>query len=175
MSYNPPNSTLPNNTYSASVNSFACAALATDIFTITGSATKIIKITKFDVTATTTSGSGISVPFTVIKRSATNTGGTSTILNNVSYDSTNSASTAVVRNYTANPTGLGTPVGIILARRITVNSSGAVVQPISLDYNTRENAQPITLRGTSEILSINLSGTTITGPLISITIEWEEI
>ncbi len=160
-------------TYSASASAFVCAAAATDIFEIKGSATKIIQITKIVFSGTTSAGSGISVSAVFAKRSTANTAGTFVTLTNVPHDSLNAAATAVCKSYTANPT-LGTLVGNMFAKRITVNTNGTLNQNNDLIFSDN-NAQPITLRGVNESLSINLSGATITGSIISCYVEWEEI
>lgn len=159
-------------TYSAAINGLVTAALATDVFEIKGSASKTIKITKLEISGTTTAGSGITIPGTIIKRSTANTGGTSTALTAVPHDSLNAAATATLKAYTANPT-LGTLVGGLIAKRITFTQSGAQRPDNIFEFTTRI-AQPVVLRGTSESVCVNFGGTTITGPLISIYVEWTE-
>jgi len=159
-------------TYSAVANGFVCAAAATDIFTIIGSATKTIKIVRIGISGTTTAGSGLSVSCVFVKRSTANTGGTSVVDTNVPFDSNNAAATAVVKHYTANPT-LGTIVGNVLGRRLTVNTVGALNDPFVFQYSNATD-QPLTLRGVTEQLSINFSGATITGPVITASVEWIE-
>lgn len=159
-------------TYSASASGFSLAASATDIFTITGSASTVIRITKLGISGSTTSGSGILANIQVIKRSTANTGGTSVVLTNVSHDSTSSAATAVVRNYTANPT-LGTAVGTVRARRYAFESSGVPTNEIVYEFGNGPS-QAIVLNGTTQQLCVNFSATTITGGIASICIEWTE-
>jgi hypothetical protein len=159
-------------TYSASISAFVCAAAATDVFTIGGSATKVIKITKITVTGTTTAGSGASISLTLPIRSTANTLGTFITLINVPYDSTNSLSTAVVKRYTVNPT-LGTLVGNIHAQRVSINTVGTLNNEFSMEYSVRDS-QPVILRGVNQSLCVNFGGATITGSLISISVEWTE-
>jgi hypothetical protein len=102
-------------TYATTAVAFAYAASGTDIFTITGSATKTIRILRISVTGTQTTGAMRDV--LLIKRSAANTGGTSATPTIAPYDSNSSAATAVVRNYTANPSALGASVGTIRAEK----------------------------------------------------------
>src|SRR5204863_4895248 len=96
-------------TYGASITGLVVAASATDIFAITGSATKIVRITRLRISGVRTTGTDTDIQ--LIKRSTANTGGTSTNPTKVAYDSNDPASTATINAYTANPTGLGTAIG----------------------------------------------------------------
>ena len=158
------------NTYSASAI-FAAAASATDVFTITGSASTTVRITRISFSGTQTTGAMRDV--LVIKRSAANTGGTSATPNKVPHDSTFPASTATVRNYTANPSGLGAAVGTIRSQKVLVSAATAVAGEFIMDWGPRNSQAPV-LRGTSEVLSINLNGVTSTGNSLSTSIEWTE-
>lgn len=159
-------------TYSSSIAGLTTATTATDIFTISGSASKTIRITRLGFTLTTTSGSGISLNISLIKRSALDTGGTSTTQTNVPHDSNSAAGTAVVKAYTANPTALGATVGSIRNIRYSVAASNTI-DLIEWTFGNRP-AQAIVLRGTAENLVINFNSTTVTGGTISIDIEWTE-
>ncbi len=161
-------------TYSAAAV-FTPAASPTDIFTITGSATRTIIITRiaFSMNQTTASARDVFL----IRRSTANSGGTSTLLTNITFDTINAASTATVRSYTANPT-LGTPVGTLRARKafvatITGNSSNS--DEIIWNFDTRQTAQNLILRGTSQLISINLNGVTSTGNSAACSVEWVEV
>jgi hypothetical protein len=158
-------------TYSASAVAFAYAASGTDIFTITGSATKVIRITRIAVTGTQTTGAMRDV--LLIKRSAANTGGTSATPTMVPHDSTSAAATAVVRNYTANPSGLGATVGTLRAEKFFLAAATAVSGSLIVDFGPRYS-QSIILRGTGEVLAVNMNGVTSTGNSMTITMEWTE-
>lgn len=159
--------------YSACANGITVAATPTDVFTIQGSATKTIKVTRIEVTGTTTAGSGISITCSLNRRSTANTGGTSTIETNTKYNTTNAAGTAVVRSYTANPSALGTLVGPIRTARMTMVNASVAQNYLVWDFGVRPT-QSITLSGTSEFLCVNFGGTSITGNIISINVEWTE-
>jgi len=162
-------------TYSATATGFTCAAAATDIFRLVGSATKTIRIIAIEVTATTTAGSGFSVNCTVIKRSTANTGGTEVASTLVPHDSTSAAATATVNHYTANPT-LGTTVGAVQSTRFTATNASAAGSPqgyASWKFGGL-NGQAIVLRGVAEQVSINFGGVTITGPIVSCSTSWTE-
>ena len=159
-------------TYSAAASGFTVAAAATDIFTITGSASKTIKVTRMSVTCSTTAGSGILARVQLIKRSTANTAGTSVNLIEVPHDSTFAAATATTLSYTANPT-LGTAVGTIRAERAAFASTGLISSRINWEFGTR-GTKPIVLNGTSQVLAINLNATTVTGGICSADTEWVE-
>lgn len=164
-------------TYGATAINITPATTATDIFTITGSASKTIYIHKITVTGNRTAHAQDLV--VLLKRSTANAGGTSTTRTAVPYDSANAAATATVRAYTANPT-LGTLVGAIQANRVSfpvqtptnAQGNGGAAVPWIWEYT--KDAQPITLRGTSEVLAINLNGVTIAGGSLQFNIEWSE-
>jgi hypothetical protein len=162
------------NTYNASFT-FTAAASPTDIFTITGSATKTIKVLKTGITAIQTTASFTQL--IILKRSTANTVGTSTVVTSVANDSQDPAATATVLAYTANPT-LGTLVGHLrdIKFLIPVPSPGgnASAQPEVIQNFDDIAGQPVILRGTSEVLSINMNGVTITGNSFSIWIKWTE-
>lgn len=161
--------------YSTSTSNLVSAASATDIFTITGSGSKTIRVLRIEMFYTQSS-SNIR-DFLLIKRSAANTGGTSSTLTNVPHDSLNSAGTATVRAYTANPSGLGAAVGTIRSGKnwsaTSTGASSALIQGLIWEFGNRP-AEAIVLRGTSEVLAINLNTTTLTTPTINISIEWTE-
>ncbi len=158
-------------TFSASISGLAVAASATDVFTITGSATKTVKVTHLEVSAvqTTSANAGI----VLLKRSTANSGGTSTNPAKVPHDSNNPAATATVAAYTANPT-TGSLVGNIRANKIFVSTAGSLGQEVIMDFGQRPGGQALTLRGAAESLSINLGGVTLAGGSFSIDVEWTE-
>ncbi len=164
-------------TYSATVEGLVPAATPTDVFTITGSATKTVYIHKITVNGTRTAHAHDLVILN--KRSTANTGGTSVVRTAVPHDSTNVAATATVRSYTANPT-VGTLVGNIYSSRISFpvqtpanaqGNGGAVVPWV---WDSGHDGQPIVLRGITQQVGINLNSVTITGGLLNISIEWSE-
>lgn len=164
-------------TYGATQKSLVPATTATDVFTITGSATKTVYIHKIQVTGNRTAHAQDLV--VLVKRSTANTGGTSATLTAVPYDSNNVAATATVRSYTANPT-LGTAIGEVYSARVSfpvqtpsnAQGNGGAAEPWEWIYN--DIGQPIVLRGTSEVLAVNLNGVTIAGGNLQVSIEWSE-
>lgn len=159
-------------TYSANIINLTAQAVASDIFTITGSATKIVKIHKITVTAVRTAGGAINMTF--LKRSTANTGGTSTIVTSVSHNSTNAAATAVIRAYTANPT-TGALVGSFHSYFYFIGTTGLNSANVIYDYDFDvQNGQPITLIGTNEVFAVNLGNQTVAGNFFDITIVFTE-
>ena len=160
-------------TYSAtSAIAFASAATATDIFTITGSATKTVHVLRIGFSGTQTTAAALNV--LLILRSTANSAGTSATATNVSLDSTNAAATAVVRNYTANPT-VGTPVGTIRAVRafIPTTALASATQYYEFDFG-QFSEQALTLRGATQVLSLNLNSVTVAGGAWTCWVEWTE-
>lgn len=161
-------------TYRAAVVTLNAANNPTDIFTITGSATKTIRVRKIGIEGTQTTASYANV--LVLKRSTANSGGTSTLLTNVPMDSDNAAATATVRSYTANPT-LGTLIGNITTKKLVVNTASPGTGAVDNDtvfYFGSEFSKSVVLRGTAEVLSINLNATTLAGNSFNIWVEWTE-
>jgi hypothetical protein len=148
----------------------AIISTPTDIFTITGSASKTIRVTRISFTGTQTTGTQIRV--IVLKRSTANSGGTSTSPARVPHDSNNAAATATVLAYTANPT-TGTLVGNIRAAKVLVGLTTVNSDQLIIDFGTR-NGQGFVLRGTTQVLAINLAGVTIAGNSLDISFEWTE-
>lgn len=156
-------------TYSASITVVPAVA-ATDIFTISGSSTKTIRVTHLELSITATVSTTLTV--SLIKRSTANSAGTSSAAIKVPHDSVNAASSSTVLGYTANPT-LGTSVGAVRTDKIVADTSGVANSGLTYDFGTR-NGQAVVLKGTAQHLVVNLNGTSITGGSASIDIEWTE-
>lgn len=159
-------------TYAAGTSGLTLAAAATDVLTITGSATKTVKITKVYLSFTATTA--ISVPVSLIRRATANTGGTTAIQAATTHDTNNAATTAVVVVYTVNAATLGTTVGTVLeAGKVPAPLTGGAVQVTVFEFGTTSN-QAVALRGTAQSVAINLNGTTVAGGSLAVTIQWTE-
>lgn len=157
-------------TYSAAAN-VATAAAATDIFTITGSATTTIYVTQVIVSGVQTTAGLQDVQLVV--RSTADTGGTSGAVTAVPHDSADAAAAATVLAYTANPT-TGTAVGTIRRGYVPVAGATSVVNPLVIfDFGKRGRA--LTLRGIAQVLAVNIGGATLTGGAFDISVEWYEV
>lgn len=159
-------------TYAATVTALSPASSATDIFTITGSSSKIVYVKKIVISYSSVSSTNTNA--ILIKRSSANSGGTSTVRTAVPYYSTNPAATATVRAYTANPT-LGTSVGQVFSYKLFSTGGSNVLPQVTVITFGDNASQPIVLSGTSEVLAINLNGVTISSSTANITIEWIEV
>lgn len=160
-------------TYSSSVNSLTPPATPTDMVTITGSASKTIRVLKITLTCTqNTAGTNT---FFVVKRSTANTAGTPVAQTEIPYDSNFPTASGVVVAYTANPT-LGTTVGTIEARKVfTPANNTAVSRENIFDFSAGGTKPGIVLRGTGQVLALNFNGAALPAGLnINCTIEWTE-
>lgn len=164
----------PRATYSAAVSGMTPLITgATDVMTITGSASKIIRISRIIVTGSqTTAGS---ILFSLLKRSTLNTGGSPTTLTTVPHDSRSFSATSIVTTYAGSPS-LGTLVGSIRSVRKFLLALATVldVQPLIFDFGTLPGLQEMTLTNSAECLSLNLSGLIILGGALNIAVEWTE-
>lgn len=159
-------------TYSAAITGLAVASAATDVFTLTGSASKVVRLNQVSVSGT--AGTAAVADVQVIKRSTANSGGTSTTPTAVPNDSTQAAATAVARAYTANPT-TGTAVGVVRTQKQLFDVATGPQSSVAVGYETHANGhRPLTLRGVTEVLAINLNGVTLSSPTLDIYVEWTE-
>ena len=159
-------------TYFASVTGLLNGATPTDVFTISGSATKKIKIKRYGVVGIKSVNSNIDVISLI--RTTLNTGGTSTSPTIVKADSTNATPTAIVKAYTLNPT-LGTLNGNIRSSKLFFNTLGnAGSTNLLVEFGTGNNQAPI-LNGVNDMFCINANGQIITGGNWDIFVEFTEI
>jgi hypothetical protein len=171
-------------TYAATKIGLVPAASPTDVFTITGAANVVVHVTHIEISGITDSAVAVAADCQLVRRSTANSGGTST--NSpalVPFDSTNAAASATVLSYTANPT-LGTLVGTARAAlraqklMLTLGTYTATdfppVAPIVWDFSDTQG-QAIILRGTGEVLAVNLNAVTLVGTVsLNISVEWIE-
>lgn len=149
------------------------AASPTDICTLTGSATRTIRIRRVILGGIATAVS--SFPIALVKRSAANTGGSIAAGTEVGYDSQLGTASAVAVSYTANPAALGTSVGVLADPMVTFNNATTGISGGSFtEYKFGELGGPVVLRGTGQVFAVNGNAVTITGGLLSCTIEWTE-
>lgn len=155
-----------------SLSAAELAATPTDVVVIGGSSTKTVRVKsiRLDGVATT----GVNVPIYIQKHSTANTGGTpGTAVDLVPLDSSDSAASATVTWYTANPT-VGT------AKTIGVKSlccAAATLQPGVVEWDfCREAEHAVVLRGTAEQVAINFAASSFdqTGFVGNWQVIWEE-
>jgi hypothetical protein len=157
-------------TYSVGVH-FNAAASPTDVFTISGVDSRSVKIAQMRVSGLATTAGAVNM--NIIKRSTANTGGTSANLTAASHDSNDPTPSAVVKNYTANPTALGTAIGTVRAERLTLPLAGTQSAFVIFDFGIRLG-KPIILNSSTEFLCLNCNGAAPAGTSLSIYIEWVE-
>jgi hypothetical protein len=157
-------------TYSAGFT-FTAAGTPTDVVTLTGSATKTIKITRIELVATQTTAAMREILF--IRRSTANTGGTTTTITPAKMDTNNPSATAVLVSYSVNPTAVGTIAGTIKQLKSWIPATNTQANYLTYDFGTRPE-QAITLRGTTDIFVINLNSATSNGNSFDVSITWTE-
>lgn len=161
-------------TYHAVLADVTPAATATDVMTLCGSSTKTVKLTRLQATADATSTAVID--FYTFIRTTANTGGTSAAVAAASHDSNNTAATATVLKYSANPSALGTGV-MFAADHYALPAAATTGYPGTpwLEDMGIRNTQPVVLRGTANCFAFSLNGQTIpAGMNLYVTIEWTE-
>lgn len=162
-------------TYSAgSASIVVSTAGATDVWTISGSSSRLIRIQGIRITGESSANAAVDV--SIIKRSTNSSGGTSTALTAVSHDSTNPAATATILAYTVNPTTLGSTVGILRSEHAIFagNSAPNIAITVTLYQFSIYDGQPPTLRSTSEQLCVNLNGIVLGQGNITVDAQWTE-
>lgn len=164
-----------NYTYGVVSSAFTPGTAPTDVFTITGSSTSNIYVTKMGISTTQTT-EGINAWF-IAKRSTANSGGTSAAPTIVSHNSNNPAVSASVLQYTANPTA-GSLVGYVWGG--WVNSPKVATAGVGgfqgIEVNFEDMfGQPITLLSASQVLAWNFQGATLPSGLSALAYcEWYE-
>jgi hypothetical protein len=156
-------------TYSASAN-ITLAASATDVMAFFGNGTTTVQVTKIRVTGIQTT-TGI-VDFLLVRRSTANSGGTSSNFSLAQHETTDAANSSTPIAYTANPTP-GTSLGNI---RRWYQAISATTTPEFSEFTLEfgENGKPLILSGTTQGICLNLNGVTVTGGVLSVSIEWIE-
>jgi hypothetical protein len=170
-------------TYSAAKVGLQPAASATDIFTISGAAGKVVRVKRIELSATTTSATPAALDILLLKRSTPNSGGTTTGSPTPVAHDINSPATpaATVLAYTANPSSLGTLVGTalrnqkyLMALATWTATDFPQVDHLVWDFGNRPS-QEIILRSANDVLAINLNGATPASTAsFDIAIEWDE-
>ena len=165
-------------TYRAASAFTAPAASTTDFWEIKYGSNKI-KILKIEYCFSGTFGTPTSQQAFLIKRSTANTGGTATTETNIPVNSGSAAGSAVVKTYTANPSGLGTSIGRVKsfahAGDVYINGSGGFsIFPSRVVYECGPMEEPITLNSSGETLAMNFNGSTASGEHIAVTVTWIE-
>lgn len=150
----------PKHYYFASTPQFGPAAAATDMCTIFGSDTKLIKIVGIEVhTNQSTTGTN---QYYLIKRTTADTGGGANLIVPTPGDNRDATSTAVVNYYmNTNPT-TGTSGGILdIHRNVSPVSTGLYNPAFNFIPDNVLSFAPIILRGSNEGVAVNFNGVTL--------------
>lgn len=162
-------------TYAYAINAHAPAATPTDWFTIQGSATKVISITRIRVQGRATAGNQYRV--SLIKYSTYLTGGTGVAVAAIPLDSSDPTATAVVTTWSGGLPTPGTALGKITDESIhlaVLGTPAAGLFPDIYDFGTRPS-KPIVLRGITEYLSLNSAAVALpAGSVFDVSIETTE-
>lgn len=169
-------------TYSAVSVGLAPASAATDIFCISGSTTKAIALRRLLISGT--AGTLVTAPFTLVRRASRDTGGTAATGAALPvagpHVSTNTAATAVLVAYTANPTIVDSAPLYFRSDTLTLplTSAGTSSSRILWEAGTSVDAYSQGLdipRGTAtQQYCVNLNGITVASGLLNITVTWIE-
>lgn len=144
--------------YLAFTPTFSPGATPQDIFSITGSATKLVRVLSFYLSVGQTAA-GVN-SWQIVRRSTANSGGTSAAVSPIRSDLNDPVQTATVLQYTANPTA-GTLVGNAWAGQVgaVTPTTAGIPGLVGLYINfTEELGKPIILRSAADVLAWNFGG-----------------
>jgi hypothetical protein len=158
-------------TYALGVAPLTPAATPTDIVTLQGSATMTVRVLQVAVFGLATTVGSLDVA--LILRGAANTGGTSTNPTGVKLDQNDLAATAVITQYSANPSALGSAIGTIDWQLLNLQTAGSYAQIL---FNFGGNlGRAVVLRGASQWLALNLNGDAVpSGGKVGYALLWTE-
>lgn len=168
-------------TYSAVSLGLVPAASATDIFCISGSTTKNISIKRISISGT--AGTLVTAPFTLLRRTSLDTGGTAAVTTALPVGSANfstdPAATAVLTAYTANPTIVDASPLYFRSATLSLNTTAALVAAPRLVWEFGEAVSTFSrgldiLKNTAQQVCINLNAVSVTSGLLNIDITWVE-
>lgn len=161
-------------TYAYRAADITPVATATDVLALVGANGKCIRVTKIGISGSATAAALLDIY--ISKRSALNTGGTSTSPVATKYDSLDPAPSGTLLLYTANPSALGAGTGLEGDKIYLPAQATPASEPTHwmVDYTGVEAKCPI-LRNANESITINLAGQTLpTGTSLYLYIEWTE-
>jgi hypothetical protein len=160
-------------TYTATALGFTPAATATDFISLTGSASKNVRILRVVVSGVATTGT--IADLVIVKRSTADTSGTPTTLTAVPHDANDAAATGTAVSYAANPT-TGSLIGNIGARKIGLVTAASNIIPQTIEYRPGNNLdQTWVLRGVAQVIALNWNGAAVpTGTSLDVEITWKE-
>ena len=141
-------------------------------WSVTGSATKTIRITRIRLTATAATGTAADIS---LQRFSALSGGTSAsqATNVAKLDTNDGAQTAVVNTWSAAAT-TATQAGIFSTERYEIITASVSVTPGYIEWDfSDKNARALVLRGTSDFVGVVMTAVGTT-PVYDIWVEWTE-
>jgi len=160
-------------TYYSGSLTITAATAATDIWTIAGSATKTVRVLKIELTGTQTTAGQVTV--ILQKRLSANTGGTTTTYLGNPMDTNNPPCTVTLTQYSANPASLGASGGAIRTGQFFFPGAATATpgQYIQWQFGNTSD-QAAVLRGTSQLIAVNLNAVTVAGGTFFVNAVWTE-
>lgn len=161
-------------TYFACNPQYVVPATPGEMITFYGSATRTVKIFKLRLRMEqTTAGTNFTYLY---RRNSAASGGTANAVTPVKADTTDSAPTATMTYYTANPTPGGSDGKILDGVDIQSPAAASNIQPNWQNiYDADYSGKPIILRGTSEGIGLNLNGVALPAGLkVQLEVVWTE-
>lgn len=169
-------------TYSAVSLGLVPAASGTDIFCISGSSTKAISIRRIAISGT--AGTLVSLPFTLLRRTSVDTGGTAATTTAAPvatpHLSSDPAATATLIAYTANPTIVDSSPLYLHTSVLTlpVTTAGTSINGINWVAGTPVDAYSrgydIPSGSTAQQYCVNVNAVSVSSGLLNIAITWVE-
>lgn len=161
-------------TYSAATTAKTATAAGTGVFfSICGSATKTVRVTRLVISGTVATAA-VYADVQVQKRSTATSGGTPVALTRVPHDS-NLPGTAAASYYTALGTG-GTLVGNVVSRTVFMPITGTpALMPPPLEINLGDQEpDALVLRGVAQCATASFGTTTTNAPTLTVEVTWTE-
>lgn len=173
---------VPKVTYSAGFIGLVPAASATDVICLAGSATKTVTLQMVRLSGS--AGTLVSLPITMVRRVAVDSGGTAASTtanpaNTIAKRDTNfPTATAVPISYTANPTINDTSPTYMASAQLTlpVTSAGVVINPLEWRFfegNQALLSAPI-LRGAAAQFCLNFNAVSVSSGVLTGDLTWTE-
>ena len=162
-------------TYTYSINALALLASHTDLLVLRGSATKLVKVVRFEMSGLATTSAQIIA--LLKKHTIADTGGTGTLgATPTKHDSNDGAATAVINTYQTTLPTVDASATIIKAIRIQFAPLATTATiPDRYLWNLGDDpVEPFVLRGVAQEIALNFNTVTITGGLVDFSITWTE-
>lgn len=139
--------------YVVAVTAQSIPGTASELFEISGSASKVVRIQEITVDTTNSPSYGSWTYFNIFRRSTAATGGTSTSITPAKLDTNNSAASVGSSKYFSAAPTAGTLVDT-LARVLVSSSGGPTYNSSRILFKADTPSQAITLRGTSDFMTV---------------------